>query len=320
MSRITLVLAALFAVMLSAPLYAAPVGNPFLRGVHSPKELAEKIGIALWRDPSGQSVIDPERCKRDGSCAKPADFLEMFQKSDPGAHLVNVRELSAFLQTLGIADAPEGEYWLACLKPFRPVLHCLSRQFKPGEKGWADPGTGQIILASDCTNPVEKEVPKKKCVEVHFFTKAPDTVVRFALLGPTDVSDECIGVKRVGETEFEPWWSDECADENCNFLAASEVVGQPIQLAGSYVPQPGEHVLRLPVMVTETGSLYRVVLCLDRNGKHSDGIGVQWFDYRMLEPAGVKAAFVWYANTEVPSWAPRLYWPWGEWDNKNDEK
>lgn len=309
-------LAAVFAViiLLAGAAEAASVGNPFLKRVTMPSELASKIEGSLAKDQSGKSKIDPQRCNRDGSCATPENYLVMFQESDPDALLVGVGQLPGYLRALEVVPAPIGEYWLACLKPqgkgkYKPVLHCLSRRFKPGETAWVNAKTRKVILASDCTNPVEKEVPRK-CVEIHFFTKPGDTAVRFCLIGPNAVADDCIGVKKAGAEEFQTWWTDECASADCNFSGASSVVGQPVQLAGSYVPEPGEHILRLPAfMAAET--LFRTVLCLDRSGEHSDGMGVQWFDYvHSVEPA---RATVWYDKVEVPQGAANLYWPWGDW-------
>src|SRR3989344_2870607 len=260
---------------------AAPVGNPFLKGVNSPSELAGKIEASLAKDPKGTTMLDAARCKKDGSCARPLDYLMTLQQSDPDARLTDVAQVPVFLRTLRVTDAPMGEYWISCLKPtgkgaYEPVLHCLSRSFKPGEKAWVNPKSGRIVFASDCTNPIEKPVPPKQaCAEVRFFTKkddpqyGTDTAVRFAIVGPADVKDDCIGVKRAGEEDFERWWTDECAARGGDFSADAKVVGQPVQLIGSYVPAPGEHVLRLPALVAERESLYRTVLCLER-GPHSD--------------------------------------------------
>ena len=255
---------------------AAPVGNPFLKGVNSPSELAGKIEASLAKDPKGTTMLDAARCKKDGSCARPLDYLMTLQQSDPDARLTDVAQVPVFLRTLRVTDAPTGEYWISCLKPtgkgaYEPVLHCLSRSFKPGEKAWVNPKSGRIVFASDCTNPIEKPVPPKQaCAEVRFFTKkddpqyGTDTAVRFAIVGPADVKDDCIGVKRAGEEDFERWWTDECKNVHCEFAAPAAVVGQRVRLIGSYVPAPGEHVLRVPVSFTQKGSLYRVLICLDR--------------------------------------------------------
>jgi len=269
MNIISMIAALLFGAVSTSVVWAAPVGKPFMKGMVNPSDLANRIEVALVRDPKGVKLLDPDFCKKSGSCASPKDYLEMFQMSDPKAGLMTIAQVPAFLRSLKIEDAPSGEYWLACLKPagksYKPVLHCVSRKFKKGEKAWVDPKTKRIVLASDCTNPVEKEIPPKVCAEIHYFTRPGDTVVRFALLGPKAVSNDCIGLRRAGEEdEFEHWWNDECKIRGCDFSEDARVVGQPVQMMGSYVPEPGEHILRLPALVTEKESLFRVVLCLER--------------------------------------------------------
>ena len=350
MKVIVLIAALLLGAMTISTANAASAGKPFLRGVFSSADLANRIEVSLIKNPRGTSIIDPDRCKEDGSCASPQNYLLMFQISDPQAHLTDVAQVPNLLRALRVAEAPSGEYWLACLKPmgdgtYKSVLHCVSRSFKPGEKVWTDPKTGRIVLASDCTNPVEKPVPSKACVEINFETKPGDTVVRFALLGPQDVSDDCVGVKRSGEIEFDAmhWWVDECATRYCDFSADASVVGQPVRLMGSYVPQPGKHVLRLSAIVSRKSSQYVTVLCLERStmtfpqlpdGKvslaqiteysknrqewiisHSDGMGVRWRDYLLDDSGAKKSARVYYTKAEIPKGKPQLYIPWGEWKN-----
>lgn len=270
MSKIIAMLALAMALVVPTAASAA-TWKPFLHGVNSPAELAGKIEASLAQNPKGTSMLDPARCKKDGSCATPLNYLEALSQVNPGAHLTGVAQVPDFLRTLKVIDAPTGEYWLACLRPsgqgaYKAAVHCLSRSFKKGEKAWIDAKSGVIVFASDCTNVVEKPVPKKsECVEIHFTTKPGDTIVRFGLLGPADVKDDCIGVKKAGETEFEHWWKDECFVKGCDFSADAAVVGQPVRLIGSYVPIPGKHVLRLPALVAENQSKYVTVLCLERS-------------------------------------------------------
>lgn len=346
---LALALGALFA----ASAATAAVGKPFLKGVKSPSDLASRIELSLAKDPSGKSMLDPAQCKQDGSCASPIHYLEALQRVDPGAHLTKVAEIPVFLRTLRVVDAPAGEYWISCLKPqtsggFQVEIHCLSRTFKSGEKAWVDARTNRIVFASDCTNVVEKQIPvKTACVEIAFTTKPGDLVVRFALMGPENVADDCVGVKKKGQTEFARLWKDDCPDEYCGFIGPSQVVGQSVRLIGSYVPEPGEHVLRLPARVAESGSKFVAGICLERVkmtwpekpqleysherreeyirlrdayieardkwiAGHSDTIGVRWHDY-LDTGSGVKRATVYYTREEIPSGKPRLYIPWGDW-------
>ncbi|MBI2025735.1 hypothetical protein HYT04_03040, partial [Candidatus Kaiserbacteria bacterium] len=146
--------------------------------------------------------------------------------------------------------------------------------------------------------------------------------------------------------EFERLWKDECPDEHCGFRGPSQVVGQPVQLMGSYIPEPGEHVLRLPASVAASGSKYVTGVCLERVkmpwpekptltysherreeyiklrdeyiaqrdkwvGGHSDTIGIRPQDYRVTDTGAV--ATVYYTKANVPPGMPVLYIPWGEW-------
>lgn len=253
---------------------AAQAKYPFLRGVVSPSDLANRIEVSLFGDRTGESIIDPELCmqKKNRSCANALNYLEMFQKSDPGANLKKVAELPDFLRTLKVIDGPPGEFWVSCLEPkteskkvtYTPVLHCISRHFKPGEKAWIDTKTKRIVLASDCTNPVEKEVPPKACKEIRVPTMPTESALRSAILGPNPVRDDCFAVKRAGEQDFENWWPNECDDARCNFKDVAEFMHQPVQLVGSYVPVAGEHIFRVPAHFADPGSPYSVAFCIDR--------------------------------------------------------
>lgn len=311
------VLATAFAAMLflAGAAEAAPVGNPFLKGVKSPSELASKVEASLAGDPSGRAIIDDERCLHGGSCASPENYLRMFQESDPEANLRSVGEVPAFLRSLTVVPALAGEYWMACLKmtsdgTYRPVLHCLSRRFKPGEKAWIDSATRRIVLASDCTNPVERAV-EEECAYIEFTTRAQDTSVRFTYTGPRKLASDCFALKRAGEEDFEPWWRDHCPIAGCDFSGFASMVQQPSWDVGSFaVTHTGRNVLRVPAEFAQAGSVYRVALCMDRGDRHSDSIGVRWFDYRMK--SGANTAILFYSKEEVPAGMPMIYWPWGE--------
>ena len=322
----------------------AAVGEPFLRGVKNPADLAGRIEKSLLQNPEGTSKLAPRR-------ASPIHYLQALREVNPGAHLTDVAQVPDFLRTLKVVDAPPGEYWISCLKPsgggtHQVVLHCLSRSFKPGEKAWVDPKTNIIVFASDCTNVVEKPAPLKgECVYIPFTTKSFNKVVRFAAVGPTDIKkdDDCLAVKAAGDTEFERWWADKCASVHCDFSAPAAVVKQRILIAGSYEPKPGEHVLRLPKYFAEKGSLFVTLLCIENTKMpwpefpkegytlaerneyaklreewivgHSDTIGVRWHDYRVVHER--KEARVYYSQPDVPfglsSSQSNLYWHWGDW-------
>lgn len=155
--------------------YAAPVGNPFLRGMDNPTELANVVESGLRRDPSGTRQLDPAQCRRNGSCASANDYLHTLWAYNSGlrARVPNVAALSAYLRSLKERDAPAGRYWMACLKATRGVYHpvtdCLVRSFHRGEKAWVDPVTGKVVFARDCTNLVGRpDAPRPPCYIVPF--------------------------------------------------------------------------------------------------------------------------------------------------------
>lgn len=254
-----------------------PAGEPFLRGIKNPEELAQKIEASVAKDSTGNSKIDPDQCDRNGSCATPGNYLRTLQKVDPGAHLKHVSELPAFLRKLKRVEPPKGEYWMSCLKrtdrsttarrhgTFREEIHCIARAFKPGEGAWIDPVTNVLIFAEDCTNVIEKAVaiPLAECAYLVHFTQDTEVALRQAIVGPKPVNDPCLAILRAGETEWQYFWKDECYELGCDFYEPARVVGQPVQLVNSYIPRPGRHIIRVPKWMIAKDSLYRVLLCID---------------------------------------------------------
>jgi hypothetical protein len=351
-----LILGAALAIPISA---SAASGKAFMHNVKNPEELAQMIEASLAKDQSGKSMLNPAKCDSDGSCGSTLSFLQALQQHPAGKHLTSVDQIPGYLRTLVERTAPAGEYWISCLRSssnvkvaskgtYRVEMHCLSREFKPGFKVWVDPKANNLIVFDQfCTNPVEKPVsPKQACVYIHFFTKVGDVGVRFAELGPANIEDDCIGVKKAGESNFESVWAEDCFVAECDFSSDAEVVGQPVRFVGSYVPNPGEHVLRLPAFVAEKGSLFVTVLCLDRTAmaypeiakgaatyaqgveyaehrqewisNHSDGVGVRWFDFQRTR-SETKIATVYYTKAEAPKSGSQNYWTWGEWDLMQQE-
>lgn len=340
----------LSAVMVSAA--TAATWKPFLHGVTSPADLANKIQASLVKDRTGKSMIDPERCKRDGSCATPLNYLEALQKVNSGAHLKNVNEIHDFLRTLQVIDAPVGKYWISCLKPdgagYKAEIHCLERSFKKGEKAWIDPKTNVIVFASDCTNVVEKPVsPKQVCAEIYFFARTGDTVVRHTPMGSPAFEDDCFAIKKVGETEFRSPWRDDCASVHCTFAANEAHLNKKAWKLASYELVPGEYVVRVPVSFAKS-SEYVMAFCIERTkmpwpefpptgytleqrneyakqrdewiAGHSDVVYVWQNAYRVGND-GVPRARIYYTESEVSATETvKMYWRWGVWFREHPEQ
>lgn len=268
-------LVALLTYMWVAQGEAAPIGNPFLKGVSSPQQLADIIEQQLKDDATGTVMIDPRRCKEvDGSCAAPIDYLEMFKVDDPAAGLTSVKQLPAYLRKLEIRDAPKGRYWMACLKQTRTsrtgweALHnCIARAAKPGEKFWVNPETGRPVLAEDCTNPIGQLEQIADCAYIVFYARKGDTAVRFMETGPQPIEDaQCApALKRPGERDFESAYVEECPEWSCDMDRVARYHGTVRQRSGSVALIPGEYVLRVPKWVTEEkNAAYRFFFCIER--------------------------------------------------------
>ena len=298
--------------------HANPVGNPFYKGLHNPTELATLVEASLAHDATGNYKLSGVRCGPHGSCATPMNYLRAFQNIDVTAGLTSVSQLPQYLREAKIVEGPKGSWGMYCLVPasggkWTEKSRCLNRHFKTGEHGWVS-RTGKLILAEDCTNPIDgpAQPPKQPdCVEIHFTTRPGDTAVRVAVFGPIPNDNACgPSIHRAGNSEFDEGWYDECADTTCNFADVQAIIRQPILWKASYRPTAGEHYIRLPRSYADANSPYRVVLCLDREGSHSDGIGVEPSDYVLKGTTPV--ATIYYNRSDVPAGAPVGYWQWGE--------
>ena len=106
----------------------------YFYGLDHPRELADLIEAALERDPSGRTMIDRNKCRIDGSCAAPINYLESFQQKDPhgGWTLENMAEKMRTLRTLGVPytdddiagarDAVKGKTEMDALVAYLQVL------------------------------------------------------------------------------------------------------------------------------------------------------------------------------------------------------
>lgn len=171
--------------------HAAGTGMPMMKGLKNPTELATLVERSLASDPTGKKLLDPARCKRDGSCATAYDYFHGIQIAHPSAKLGDIAELPRYLRSLVKQPAPEGEWNMSRLlvKGEKRTYDHMGwhRAFFKGEDAWDDPNTGEHILAGFCENVVgsqrspvaEKVTPvkvrgaasapvKEKCVELVF--------------------------------------------------------------------------------------------------------------------------------------------------------
>ncbi|MDP2651749.1 MAG: hypothetical protein Q8O94_01290 [bacterium] len=155
MKRI-MVFVVLALVALANAAQGAGTGMPMMKGLENPTELATMVDSSLKSDPTGKALLNPARCKKDGSCATAHDYFYGIQLAHPSAKLGNIAELSRYLRSLVKKPAPSGEWYISRLL-VRGEKHTYDakgwhRAFLKDESVWVDPNTGELILAGDCGN------------------------------------------------------------------------------------------------------------------------------------------------------------------------
>lgn len=163
-----------------------------------------------------------------------------------------------------------------------------------------------IVVPDICFNLsllLEFEVTVAECVELHYPVQKGD-IVRFAILGPTDVPAGCLGLMKAG-TDSWVGLPAACPQGRCDFVAVIREARRArpgmkfdMQMSGGYVVNSaGTDIMRLPAIFAEEGSGYIVVICIERNGDDSQGIAVEPSDYRWTGP---RRAIIFATPEQIP--------------------
>jgi hypothetical protein len=179
MKKFIVAVLALVLTALASPAYTAGTGMPMMKGIKSPTELATLVEQSLAGNPTGKTLLDPARCKKNGSCATAHDYFFGIQSAHPSAKLGNIAELPQYLRSLVKQSAPAGEWHISRLL-VRGNTHTYDakgwkRAFLQGESVWADVNTGELILAGHCGNVIGDgpTKPEPKPVPVALTPAAP---------------------------------------------------------------------------------------------------------------------------------------------------
>lgn len=274
-------------------------------GAQSPTEIAVLVERSLATDPTGRTMLDAAKCRRDGSCAAPINYVESFRAHDPRGN-VTLENLGAYLRSLRIDCTVSGEYQMDRII-FRSGtlgqtdVNGMSRAFLRNECAWVNPDTGRPVLAQNCANPVGMEV-SLECVYVNIETRNPaEASVIWARYNRED--DPCFAYRRVSRL-YEPdspravWHNvpNGCVGRPCDFTAVNRSLGrQQVAQGEIQLDSPGIYQVRL-----SPDEL--LVLCLKlTNGSvitSSFASGVRWQqDYRLIR--GEHHARVYYESDEV---------------------
>lgn len=239
----------------------------FMQPRPNPQVLSQDVAKNLAEYPDGNHAIDGPNCGR--TCATPGDLLDMLQHADPTAHLEDVKQLPAYLASLVVAKAPEGEFMMACKggdgsADAPPIWDCMSRHFHAGEPCFMDPRTHICVLAHDCTNPVGVRIELSGCLELHVGLMAGDEIHIGFLSNAGFPEGRCrVLIQKTGVEGHGTPPLDECPRDRCDFSAPSAYLHLPVreQPRISWIAQAaGDNVILLPTEFLKQNGV--LVLCV----------------------------------------------------------
>lgn len=269
----------------------------------NPGVIAAAVESSLKRDPTGHAMLDPAKCRRDGSCATPLSYVVSFRAHDPFGNWT-LENLASKMRRLIRDCSIKGKLQMDRIDRAtgRVDINGLPRYLAAGECAWVNPDTHQPVLAEHCANPVgvRIEIP---CVIVDFQTETP---AEYAVTWGRYIRprDQCFAFRRVA-TLFEQdspsakWIpiSPGCIGRPCDLTNDNRFIGKR-DVAHGQIPldSPGHYQIRL-----EPGEL--LLLCLKlrhRDGSITSSFGnfVRWkMDYRLVH--GQMHAWVHYETADM---------------------
>lgn len=164
------------------------------------EEIASGIDVAVKKDPTGHSLIAPEKCRKDGSCGTPAAYLASIQAHDPEAGLTSVTQVASFMRERLVKDCTvSGAFQMDSITLTRGVAKAnidgMSRSLRKGECVYIDKLTHRVVLAEHCANPVGRRVMKALAVnpcQYVDFTSADETGM---VVEVRDPNDRCLAMR-----------------------------------------------------------------------------------------------------------------------------
>jgi len=273
-------------------------------GAQTPQELAGHVEEALARDSTGRTMLDAAKCRRDGSCAAPVNYLESLQAHDPHGGWT-LENMASKMRSLRLDCDVDGVFQMDRIiwtsgSLGRTDVGGMSRAFLEGECAWVNPETGRPVLAEDCANPVGQRIDLN-CVYVNFEVRNPEEYsVIWARYNRPD--DQCFMYRRTNalferDTPQTVWHQvpHGCIGYPCDLSQVNGVLGRQNVAQGQIPLRPGTYQIRL-----SPDEL--VVLCLKlrttRGVTSSFASGVRWQqDYQIVH--GNHHARVFYESNEL---------------------
>jgi hypothetical protein len=270
---------------------SAAVGNPFLRFPDhkgSPERIAAAIEASLPRDKTGygRAIIDPALCRQNGSCSTAEDYVDQLQVADPDGAPKEASLLPAFFRSLvEVETSPNDVYWMSCLVSdghggWTPKAKCLKRNFLPGEKAYMDPKTHKIIVAGDCSNPIEFKV--EDCLYINIGVDAGQELHGFRL-NEASPRDKCGPMLLLEGTSVYVTPTDDCPRVNCTAVRPAHYLGDVAikddETFSFKAKVTGRYILRVSPEDLNTHGIWLFCLYDPRTGIQSQGetiFGMTW--------------------------------------------
>lgn len=272
-------IASLVALLFGAALLATPADAGTLKGYyynsHSLEEIASAVDSSLARDPSGNALIAPGKCRTDASCATANAYRASFNAHDPDANLTSVNQVAGYLRSLIKDCTVTGQFEMDAIDmnggPHARVSG-MHRALRAGECVYRNPKTGRIVLAEHCANPIGRQLDTP-CAMINIPQGAVLVHVAYA-----DATDKCAATraaKPYTRDDGKGWkWFTPCsACDFSDFMAytgwrTTPVGKTPVDIIGQQI---------------RVNPNNRTDLCFeDANGNVSDTVSVRAQDFKRV--------------------------------------
>jgi hypothetical protein len=293
MKKLLITLALLFGVALGSSPANASSHKGYYYNAPNLEVIASAVEASVAKDPTGNTLIAPAKCRRDGSCATPAAYLASFQAHDPEAGLTSVDQVANFMRTRLVKDCTiTGSFQMDSIilsgGAARAAVDGMSRSLRKGECVYIDKVTGRVVLAEHCANPVGLRVVRKM-VRRRRVVNNPCRYVDFQSVNETamvvqvrDPNDVCLATRVTTDISV--------ADNGQGWKAVQTDCG-----TGSCIRNPigpGMHQIRF-----SPGN--EPAICLDYNGSMSFKNQVRSTDL-LANHSGEYHARIYRESNEVP--------------------
>ncbi len=305
MKKLLATLALLFGVVFQASPATAGTLKGYYYNAANTEVIANAVEASVAKDATGNTLIAPDKCRRDGSCATAAAYLASIRAHDPEAGLTSVTQVAGYLRALVKDCTVTGQFEMDAIDMSsghaQARVSGMHRALRSGECVYRNPKTGRIVLAEHCANPIGRALGNP-CVYVDFIT-GPEVAAHVAVV---DATDKCLAWRNVDTFDKRDdgrGWVNlpaDCGQMQCNFKDVARATGRTFGRIGGIPLQAGKHQIRI-------SPNNFVALCLEHLGgqgtESSFTAGVRWSQDYQRTRFDESHARIFYQSSELPKGA-----------------